>query len=491
MPRPVGRVPEENGKRRQFNPDDTPYTAPILAEQVRQLYAIAPIGIAASFINSLIVYFVTRDVVAYPVIVVWLAGVWGIGAVQTALIARFRSVPLDPQTAQRWKRRFLTSIVFAGVAWGGLGLFPLAGMSVAHQVFLAFVLGGMAAGASSAFSVVKTGYPAFSIPALVPIFFHFLLLADVIHYAMAAMVFLFGGLVWLISLHNFSLNRTSLRLRFENLAMIDGLKAAKERAEALNAQLAGEIDAKLHAEAELRQYQEHLERVVEERTTDLRMANRELEQFAYVASHDLKAPLRAIASLAQVIEDDATGELDKENRHRLKLLRERAERMDDLIEGMLAYARLGRPSVGTNTAVALADVLDELRAELTLPEGFVVECEAPLPKLDADPVHLRQIFQNLVTNAVEHHDRVTGHVWVRARDAGRYWHLEVADDGPGIPEPERQQVFRMFATGSKEGHTGIGLAVVRKLVSGYGGEVEALANQPRGTVIRLRWPKRP
>ncbi len=477
-----------NEQRDQSVRDHAPHDALILAEQVRQVYAIAPIGFVASLLNSLIVFFVIKNVIGYSVIVPWLVGVWIITLLRIALRVRFCSVPSESETAPLWKKRFLASLFLAGLSWGSIGLFPLGEISLAHQVFLAFVLGGMAAGASSSFAMVKYGYATYSVPVLIPLAVHFVYLQDTFHYAMAAMVLLYGALLWRMSLHNYSVSKTSLLLRFENREMIDRLKAAKEHAEALNAQLVKEIDAKLKAEAELRRSHEHLEREVEERTADLSAANRELEQFAYVASHDLKAPLRAIANLALVIDEDVSEGLDPENRRRLKLMRERVRRMDALIEGMLTYARLGQPTTGRGS-VALDDVLNDLIADLPLPVGFVLELQQPLPHLNADPLHVRQIFQNLIANAVQHHDRPTGHVWVRARDAGEYWHLEVVDDGPGIPEWERQGVFRMFATGSKEAHTGIGLAVVRKLVLGYEGQVEALANHPRGTVVRITWPK--
>ncbi|WP_303903231.1 sensor histidine kinase [Thiohalomonas denitrificans] len=477
-----------NEKRNKSVRDHAPHDALILAEQVRQLYAMAPIGFAASLINSLIVFFVTKNVIGYSFIVPWLVGVWMITLLRIALRVRFQSVPFEPETAPLWKKRFLVSVFLAGLAWGSIGLFTLGEISSAYQVFLAFVVGGMAAGASSSFAMVKYGYAAYSFPALLPLAVHFVYLQDAFHYAMAVMILLFGVLLWRMSLHNYSVNRTSLLLRFENLGMIDRLKTAKEHAEELNVQMVAEMNAKLNAEAELKRSHEHLERVVEERTADLSTANRELEQFAYVASHDLKAPLRAISNLALVIDEDATDRLDAENRRRLELLRKRVERMDALIEGMLAYARLGQPSAGTSS-VALADVLTELTGELPLPAGFVVEWKEPLPHLNANPAHVRQIFQNLISNAVQHHDRSSGHIRVRAREVGDYWHLEVADDGPGIPEEERQQVFRMFATGDKRSHTGIGLAVVRKLAQGYGAQVEALPNRPRGTVIRMAWPK--
>jgi PAS domain S-box-containing protein len=222
---------------------------------------------------------------------------------------------------------------------------------------------------------------------------------------------------------------------------------------------------------------------------DLQRMNTELEQFAYVASHDLKAPLRAVANLAYVIDEEASGELDPENRHRLHLLRERVMTMDQLIEGLLAYSRAGR-APQDRSCVALAELIRELVDELDITKGgFQVHTVEPLPTLFANPIELRQIFQNLLVNAVEHHDRPgEGHAWIRASDGEKHWTIEIADDGPGIPESKRQQVFRMFSTGVA-GSTGIGLAIACKLVIANGGRIDVAGNIPRGAAFRIVWPK--
>ncbi len=242
------------------------------------------------------------------------------------------------------------------------------------------------------------------------------------------------------------------------------------------ASLAMDLVARKQAEAAFIRRSEELERI-----------NAELEEFAYVASHDLKAPLRAVANLALVIDEDAADRLDEENRRRLRLLRDRIKGMDRLIDGMLRYARLGSSPI-RRTEVHLDTLLRELTDELEIPPGFRVEQEGPLPTLCGDPLQLRQIFQNLLANVIDHHDRPEGTVRVSAHDAGDAWIVEVADDGPGIPAHERARLFRMFFTG-KPGHTGIGLAMARKIVLTSGGQIEVRDNVPRGACFRITWPK--
>ncbi len=242
-------------------------------------------------------------------------------------------------------------------------------------------------------------------------------------------------------------------------------------------QLKAEIDERKQAEGALRRESEELHRV-----------NADLEEFTAVASHDLKAPLRGVANLAYLIEDELTEGVDSESRKRLRLLNERVQRMSDLIDGLLRYARVGRVQ-GDRVPIPLDAFLDELLVHLDLSKRFSIKRKTPLPTIIADPLHLEQIFQNLIVNAVHHHDHDTGTISFSAKDKGGAWLLEVADDGPGIPQWSREQVFRMFSSGGNRGHTGIGLAVVRKLVVANGGDIDVIDNLPRGTRFRIRWPK--
>lgn len=244
---------------------------------------------------------------------------------------------------------------------------------------------------------------------------------------------------------------------------------------------------------QVRERTEELQRRTDElrrRTEQLEAMNAELEEFAYVASHDLKAPLRAVSQLASWIDEDMASHLDPETRGRLKLMRERVVRMDGLIDSLLAYSRAGRVTDRSRRPVALESELKSVIDELDLPPGFRVEM-GPLPEIPAEVPHVRQIFQNLIANAAAHHDHpVAGTVRIRAEEEGRFWRLEVADDGPGIPPEEREHVFRMFTSLKPDkNHVGIGLAVVRKLIRSYGGQIDVTANVPRGALFRIWWPK--
>jgi len=185
----------------------------ILKEQVKQLYALAPLGIVATLANSVLVFFVMKDVIPLGSLVPWLASLWAITALRIVLVAWYRKVDLDIEDAAIWGRRFTLGLFLVGLGWGSLGWIPFT-FSLSYQVFLAFVLGGMAAGASSTFSKVRWAYTAYILPAMVPLALHYFCMGDNFHYAMAAMILLFVVLLSKLARLNYSVNRTSLYLRF-------------------------------------------------------------------------------------------------------------------------------------------------------------------------------------------------------------------------------------------------------------------------------------
>jgi diguanylate cyclase (GGDEF)-like protein/PAS domain S-box-containing protein len=249
----------------------------VLMEQVREVYAAAPFGIAATVVNSLIVFFIMDNVMPYAPLSAWLAALTVVSMIRLGLVLRFNRVSRGLFNAGKWKTIFLSGLTVSGLIWGSVVLLPLPPATLAHHVFLAFVLGGMAAGAASTFSALKEGYAAYSVPALTPLAVRFLTTQDSFHYSMALMTALYGFLLWRISQQHYKVNKTSLFLRFENRSVIERLQNAKENLERMYRSLRAEIDAKLKAEAELRAGREHLEMIVEDRTVDLVRANEQLK----------------------------------------------------------------------------------------------------------------------------------------------------------------------------------------------------------------------
>jgi PAS domain S-box-containing protein len=222
-------------------------------------------------------------------------------------------------------------------------------------------------------------------------------------------------------------------------------------------------------------------------------AYRELDQFAYVASHDLKAPLRGIANLAQWIQEDTGERLGAESLEHMRLLQGRVHRMEALIDGILAYSRAGRV-LSAPEPVDTGALVREAIELLAPPAGVIIEVPAQMPAFDAERVPLQQVFLNLISNAVKYTRAARPDVMVRIdwRDAGDSFEFLVSDNGPGIDPQYHERIWGIFQTlapRDKVEGTGIGLSVVRKIVEARGGfaSVESAPNE--GAKFRFTWPK--
>lgn len=226
-------------------------------------------------------------------------------------------------------------------------------------------------------------------------------------------------------------------------------------------------------------------------TESLARINRELDQFAYVASHDLKAPLRGIASLAQWIEEDIGDRLGEESRKHLALLQSRVHRMEALIDGLLQYSRAGR----IRNKIEIVDIrtlLAEIVEMLSPPREASIHIAADMPILETERVPLQHVFLNLVSNALKHSARRDSRVVVGARDLGEFYEFNVADNGPGIPRQFHDKVWEVFQTlhpRDKVEGAGLGLALVKKNVEGRGGRVWLESEEGNGATFYFLWPK--
>ncbi|MCC5634452.1 PAS domain S-box protein [Nostoc sp. CHAB 5844] len=226
-------------------------------------------------------------------------------------------------------------------------------------------------------------------------------------------------------------------------------------------------------------------------TAMLQKRNQELDQFAYVASHDLKAPLRAIANLSQWLEEDLDGQLSKENQQLLNLLRGRVSRMEGLINGLLKYSRIGR----IDTELSLVDVgelLQEVIDSLSPASTFKIEVASKMPTLITKRMPLQQVFTNLIENAIQHHSRLDGQVKISVQDQGRYYKFTVADDGPGIAAEYQPKVFTIcqtLAACDRPEGSGMGLVIAKKIVETEGGTISLDSNSGIGSSFHFTWTK--
>lgn len=246
------------------------------------------------------------------------------------------------------------------------------------------------------------------------------------------------------------------------------------------------------SEEQLRQLSEQLEQRVQERTAQLEHSNRELDQFAYVASHDLKAPLRGIEHLANWLMEDAYAMLPEKSRIHLTTLRERVQRMERLLNDLLAYSRVGRRD-GLTEVVDTTALVNDIVALLAPPPGFTIHIVGELPALLTPKTPIEIVLRNLIGNALKHHHAPeVGAVWISARAVDDFVEFCVRDNGPGIDPQYHERIFGIFQTlqprDQVEG-SGIGLALVKKAVEYRGGAIRLESDGKSGVAFYFTWPK--
>ncbi len=223
----------------------------------------------------------------------------------------------------------------------------------------------------------------------------------------------------------------------------------------------------------------------------LEARNQELNNFVYIVSHDLKAPLRAVSNLSQWIEDDLEGKVLADTQSQLTLLRNRVDRMTATIDGLLDYARIGRTAESIES-VCVAELLAETIESLAPSPTFSIVIAPDLPTLDTKRILLFQVFTNLIGNAIFHHNRSDGSIWVSCQASDDFYEFGVADDGPGIASENHVKIFTIFQSINPQNRadsTGIGLAIVKKIVEAEGGTIRLESELGTGTAFYFTWPK--
>ncbi|MCC9137765.1 ATP-binding protein [Pontibacter silvestris] len=222
----------------------------------------------------------------------------------------------------------------------------------------------------------------------------------------------------------------------------------------------------------------------------LEQLKQEFEEFAYIVSHDLKAPVRAIANLSHWIEEDLGDNISEDVRQNMDLMRNRANRIERMIEALLKYSRVNRQDLD----IALTNVNELLKAvqeALGSEKSLVLHVSQSLPTFDTYKTKLYQVFTNLLQNTVSFSPKPVVNVTVEFSKKGTDYEFVVSDDGIGIPEEALDKVFKLFYTVSPKDSVdtvGAGLAITKKIVQFVNGKVEAEQNSPHGTTIRFTWP---
>lgn len=224
---------------------------------------------------------------------------------------------------------------------------------------------------------------------------------------------------------------------------------------------------------------------------ELESVNRELNDFAYIVSHDLKAPLRAIGSLANWILADYADKFDEDGKEQMNLLLSRVKRMHDLIEGILQYSRVGRIRE-EKIEVNLNGLVPEIIDMIAPPENIEIKIENELPTILCEKTRIQQVFQNLLSNAIKFMDKPKGEIKIGCIENNGCWRFSVTDNGPGIDEKHFTKIFQIFQTLSPRDEfesTGIGLSIVKKIIEMYGGEVWVESKVGYGSTFFFTLPK--
>ena len=440
-------------------------------EQVRLLYDYLPISQLVSVVNALVFVGVQSLVISWSVLLGWLYTVCMLALIRISGGMAFRRAADQPGQLGRWRRYAIAGAAASGMVWGSAAVLLFPPAEVAHQVFVAFMLGGMVAGSVATLAPIFPAFVAFAALTLAPVMLRFAMEQDIIHYAMGWMTLVFLAAVIVIARRSHVSMYDLLRLRFENSTLI------------------GEL---LAAQGMLRRSHEELEKRVAERTTELSETNAELQRLAYVASHDLQEPLRNTANFALLLDARYRDRLDADGREFLQIIVSGVKHMRTLVDDLLSHSRVGTPPQlePTDCTAVMRKVLSNLQSAID-ESGARVTCDA-LPVVLADARQIEQVFTNLLSNAIKFRgpDPLRVHVGFEARPDG--WAFTVRDNGIGIAPRYAGQIFEMFERLHSQAEypgTGIGLAICKKIIEGHHGRIWVDSEEGSGAAFSFALPR--
>ncbi|MDA8174218.1 MAG: ATP-binding protein [Nitrospiraceae bacterium] len=262
----------------------------------------------------------------------------------------------------------------------------------------------------------------------------------------------------------------------------DALRGRTEELTQANKQLSKTVQDLTMAEEQLKKYSGELER-----------SNRDLEQFAAVASHDLKSPVLAIAADLKLFEKRSRGRLDDESLALVKDALDSAMRLDELVSDLLAYARVGTDMRQYVKSINMAKLLDTVMAGLK-EECMSAQCRitaGELPTITANPMMMAQLFQNLISNSIKFHGGDPPQIEISAEISGAEWIFSVRDNGIGIASEHHEMIFELFRQvpgGEARKGTGIGLAICKKIIERHGGRIWVESDPGKGAVFKFTLP---
>ena len=233
-------------------------------------------------------------------------------------------------------------------------------------------------------------------------------------------------------------------------------------------------------------------RQLEEYTRDLEKTNRELDKFASIVSHDLKAPLRAIGNLTGWIEEDAGDSFPPDVKANFNTIKGRVKRMEDLINAILDYSKADKQETSNEDFFSTKTLVENTVEFIGRPENLVLEISDSLPSMTSDRTRMEQVFSNLVSNAIRYNDKEKIQIRIDVVDQKDGWLFSVKDNGPGIDPKYHEKIFVIFQTLNRRDEvesTGVGLAIVKKIIEDQGGKIWVESELGKGSDFKFLWPK--
>ena len=445
----------------------------MLAKQTQMLYVNVPVSQAVALVNGVVLAALQASVVDTPQVILWLACLVVVTLLRFYLGARFKRASPATNDIDRWLTYYYAAAIASGAVWGSAAWLLYPENSVVHQVFLAFVLGGMVAGAVSLLTPVFPIFALFALFSLVPAAVRFLWTGDYMHYAMGGMATLFLLAMLATGKRIHDTIAQSLMFRFENRELVADLTRARQHLQAVN-------DDLLRTQQTLRASNEELEHRVAERTAALETADRRKDEFIAMLSHELRNPLAGICTSSYLLR-----QVDVASQYAVRareVIERQAHYLARLVDDLLDVTRIARGKTTIRRErVDLADcvrrtvedygaLFNDLGVHL-----FTVVPTSPIWAA-VDPTRMAQLIGNLLQNAAKFTPSA-GHVTISLRVADDWAELQVSDTGVGIEPGLLPALFEPFVQGNRaaariETGLGLGLALVKGIAELHGGTVQ-------------------
>ncbi|HEY0680714.1 MAG TPA: ATP-binding protein [Steroidobacter sp.] len=464
--------------------------ARVLSEQVALMCRLTTSPLTASVIVGIMLVWLTTADHGLAASLAWYIGLLLVLLLRWRIAAGYLRKPRDLAETKRWRAAMMGGAILGGSVWSIAGSLLLPHDPTREIVMSVFFIGCTASGMGSQ-APVRHAYACLLIPFLLPYIATQLWLGgDRVVVALGFMLYIPTMLV-IANRQTNSIER-QIRLAIENEWLAEQLRQERDRANQARLDLEIQLEEQKRSTQRIRDLNVELENQAQE----LRAANGDLEGFSYSVSHDLRAPLRAIDGFSQLLMDDKSKSIGADTRHHLQRIRANVAHMATLIDDLLEFARCGRQSLefGRLDMEELARNAAEQARSASLNEARTPIIEiGSLPLARGDEGLIRQVWANLLDNAVKYTSKVENpHITVTGREEGERLVYEIRDNGVGFDSAFSANLFGVFRRlhGAREyPGSGVGLAIVQRIVTRHGGEVWAHAEPNKGATFSFSLPQ--